>query len=243
MNKPAAWLLSVAMFLSGCRNIPHRTETETHSASYSPGTIFRYPVQGIEKLTTHSPKVDSSNTRFSSESATAIRQDLTRDNPKGAPAMSADSKTGKKTGTAASAVVGADGGTKTAASNSVFQVGGRSVDAETSPRSELPSRKAARIEEKNVADNGDHRNKTGNTVVSDRAPQQFLSREVWYGIASICGAIFTCILSPLTLDLIRKRLGLNAPQPHSQMPMRRKDNGDTEDENERARRQVTRING
>lgn len=244
MNKPAAWLLSVAMFLSGCKNVPLRTETETHSTSYSPGTIARYPEKGIEKLTTQSPRVDSSNTRFSSESDTAIRQDLTRDNPKDAPAMSADFKTEKKTGTGALAVVSADGGgTQTAGSNSIFRVGGRSVDAETPPRSGLPSRKAARIEEKNVEDKGDNLNKTGNTVISDQAPEQVFSREVWYCIASICGAIFTCILSPLTLDLIRKRFGLNAPQSHSQMPVRRKDNGDKENENERARMQVTRING
>lgn len=43
--------------------------------------------------------------------------------------------------------------------------------------------------------------------------QQDISRQVFYGAASILGTLFTCILAPLVVDCLRLRLGISRPTP------------------------------
>jgi hypothetical protein len=212
MNKSAAWFFLAAIFLSGCKNAIHRTETEIHLASYPPGTTVTHSEQVIENLSVHTPKIDSSTPRFPTNGDPAIEQGSTQNKPKQGRAIPVETETGKK---GADTVVPlgdrADRAQKDAVRSAICQDAKRPVDAETRSCTAVPIKKAARTAEKKGKDEGYHVNQAGEPLFSNQALQQMLSREAWYCIASICGALFTYILSPLTLDLIRKRLGLLPP--------------------------------
>jgi hypothetical protein len=53
----------------------------------------------------------------------------------------------------------------------------------------------------------------GGTPPSGRPPQPDFSKKVWYCLAWIGGAVFTSILAPLVVELIKHRIGVGRPQP------------------------------
>jgi hypothetical protein len=53
----------------------------------------------------------------------------------------------------------------------------------------------------------------GSVSISDSASQG-LSKEAWYGIVTICGALFTSILAPLLVDFIKHCIGFGSGAHH-----------------------------
>jgi hypothetical protein len=56
---------------------------------------------------------------------------------------------------------------------------------------------------------------TAGSVSSSDQASQGLSKEAWYGIGTICGALFTSILAPLLVDFIRHCVGFGSHFSHS----------------------------
>jgi len=57
--------------------------------------------------------------------------------------------------------------------------------------------------------------KAAATPESHASSDQGYSKEVWYGIGTICGALFTSIVAPLVVDLIRHCVGFGSSFPRS----------------------------
>jgi hypothetical protein len=218
MNKSVACFLLGATLLSGCRSFSHRTEGEVHVASYWPGTTVTVPGHGMQRLATNSALVEPPNTSIPSDRHPAIQQDSTKGHPNVANATPTDSVTSTERGTNGPALVRADRGTKNTPASAICQAAVRPADADSPSRSVVPTPKTASIAGMQVPDKGTNVTQAVETLTPDRTSQQNLSGTVWYYIASLGGALFTCILSPLTLDLIRKRLGLNGSQANSTRP-------------------------
>jgi hypothetical protein len=221
MSKSAAWFLVSAIFLSGCKNFARRTEADAHVASSSRPVVVTDPNQPIGALTTHTPEVDSSNTEDPTASAPSSEQAFPRGTLRQSQASLGNSGAGTGPHIVERVVVGADGAQEPTTRSATCRTANKPADPEISPGSAVPIRNAVCIAETKATDRGNTVRRGVEVPASTQAPPQSWPTTVWYYIASISGALFTCILSPIALDLIRKRLGLIGNQVNSNRPVRR----------------------
>jgi hypothetical protein len=85
---------------------------------------------------------------------------------------------------------------------------------ETSQAIRLAEKPAAKPGARKTEDQRSVADAAGSLSNSDQASQG-LSKEAWYGIGTICGALFTSILAPLLVDFIRHCVGFGSHFSHS----------------------------
>lgn len=250
MNKYAAWFILAATCLSGCRNVTHRAE-EAHFDSSSQGATVTVQEPTTEGLTACT--VDPAKSEFATASDPATEQASTQANLKEEQAKAAEPERAKGADTVVAEATKADNVATDTHCNAGRQAAEAVAEVETRSHSlvqtkadsgqapvccPVPTQDAARTGEKNVEDKASNIYQAGRTAIPDQAPQQSLSREVWYCIVSIWGAMFTYILSPLAVEFVRQRMGRGSKKP---LPMSA--NGVEGHGNEEAQRQAVRRLG
>ena len=212
MRKSRAWFCVAATCTLGCSNLAHRIQAPLLPASQSGAVTSLKPA--LAKVTVSTPDFDPVPRRFAKghdahivplpKQATLIVESI--------PAVS---KNGiGQVDVAAVSGPAAKDAFENAFGESVRQAVRAAVDVESSVFESLNATVlAATVLVKELEEKEFVAHQQGGAPHSGRALQPEVSKKLWYGLAWIGGAVFTTILAPLVVELIKHRIGIGRPQP------------------------------
>ena len=209
MNKYAAWLCFTASCTLGCRNVAQRTEMAPYlSPSAQPvKAISLKPV--IAKLTGNAAEMDPAKQSLAKPvDAEVEHAPITGMLKKTPTTPNPAQKDERKVAIAGVVEPSSEHTVDQAFYNGVHHVLRAVLQVErTASDSAVASFLAAAVLVKKIKENGVRAQKLQGKPNSDHALPPGVSKKVWYCIAWTGGAIFTSILAPLIVDLIKLRTG------------------------------------
>jgi hypothetical protein len=213
MNKYAAWLCFTASCTLGCRNVALRTEMAPYLSPSAQPVKATSLKPDIAKLTGNATELDPAKQAKEQDAEVehaptmgVLKQIRITPNP----------SQKDKGEVAASVERGSEHTLDHAFCNGIHDVVRAVVDIERmAADSAVATLLAAAVLVKEVKETGPLAQRLRGKPDSDHAPYPDLSKKVWYCIAWTGGAIFTCILAPLIVDLIKLRTGFGRPSADS----------------------------
>jgi hypothetical protein len=215
MKKYAACLYFTAACTLGCRNLAQRTGPEAHACLSSQAVSATSLKPALAKLTVNIPETDPAKGSSAKAQNTETEHALTKTTLKAIETTPAALQ--KDRGTVA--VAGVLGPTskdalEDALCNGVRRAVRAAVDVEiVVSHSVAASFLAATIFMKDVEEKQWFAHQQVRNPHSDQALQPDVAKKVWYCLVWIGGAVFTSILAPLIVELIKLRLGFADPSP------------------------------
>jgi hypothetical protein len=223
MFKYATSLFLASICGLGCRNVGPKMGTETHLALSSQSAMATLPNQSMANSTDSTLQVDSAKKSLA-EAKTADKWHAPVDSQKNASnSQPEESWKGKRaSGTVLVAV--AFNALRNAFYNAARQVGGAVLEAEEKvSHSVVAIVRATTISGKRVEAEPLLAHQYRTAATPDQSPEDDAAKKVWYCVAWIGGAVFTCILAPLVVEFIKLRVGSCRHQCNLDKPPQRGD--------------------
>lgn len=233
MDKYAACIFLAATCLSGCGHVAQKTG-DAHFDSYLQCATGTFQEPPTEEATHCTLDVDPAKSEFATARNPVTEQASTHANQKKEQREPVESETSKESRTVVAEVESADDTARDPQRHAA--IGQVPETVESHSPLVVPMQQASSTEEKQVEDKANNVHQAGWTPNPEQGSQHSFSREVWYCIASIWGAMFTYILSPLALDFIRQRMGLDSKKT-AQLPA----DGDGGYGDDKAQMQAVRV--
>ena len=223
MFKYATSLFLASICSVGCRNVGPKLGTEAHLALSSQSAMATVPNQSVANATGSTPQVDSTKKSFvEARNADKCHASVGSQGNASNPQQAESSKGKRAFGTVLVAV--ALDALRDAFCNASRQVARTVVEAEENvSRSVVAIVRTTTISVKRVEAKPilGHQYRTASNP--DQSPEDNSAKKVWYCVASIGGALFTCILAPLVVELIKLRVGSCRHQRNLDKPFQRGD--------------------
>jgi hypothetical protein len=197
--------------------------TEAHLALSSQSAVATLPNHSIASSTDSTLQVDSAKKSFT-KARTADKCHAPVDSQGNASnSQQAESSEDKRTfGTVLVAV--AFDALRDAFCNAARQVAGTVVEAEEKvSHSVVAIVRATTISVKRVEAKPILAHQYRTAANPDQSPEDDSAKKAWYCVASIGGAVFTCILAPLVVEFIKLRVGSCRHQGNLDKPFQRGD--------------------